>query len=204
MRWDGIRWDDATVVILASGPSLTEAQCAAVKAWRDAGEARRVIAINTTFRRAPWADVLYACDAQWWIAFRKEVDMAFAGERWTQDELAVVYGVRRIASVRGKGLSRTPGVIHQGGNSGYQAINLAWQAGAARILLLGFDMQGTHWHGRYGNGLANTAAHLFEQWLVEFKPLAADLKTEGIDVVNCTPGGRLECFPRAALSEELT
>jgi hypothetical protein len=203
VRWDGIQWPGASVVILASGQSLTVDQCEAVRAWRETGDQRRVIVINTTFRRAPWADVLYACDAPWWMVHRNELDGFFKGERWSLDEKAAVYGARLVRSERRPGLGRTPGVIHQGGNSGYQAVNLAYQAGATRILLLGFDMHGTHWHGRYQTGLPNTSPHLFDIWLAAFKVLAKDLAKEDVVVRNCTVGGRLDCFERSTLEKEL-
>lgn len=216
--WDGIRWPGATVVILASGPSLTADQCAAVKAWREvlSQGMRRVIVINTTFRMAPWADVLYACDAPWWKAadqesarlgfknYWEEATARFNGELWTQDEVAKRdFGVNRIESQRNAGLGKRPGVIHQGGNGGFQAINLAYQAGAKRLILLGFDMHGTHWHGKYTNGLPNTPAHLFGTWIKNFEALARDLKAEGLEVLNSTPGSALQCFDTADLEATL-
>ncbi|HCZ48509.1 MAG TPA: hypothetical protein DCZ11_05850, partial [Gammaproteobacteria bacterium] len=53
------------------------------------------------------------------------------------------------------GLSASPLRIHQGGNSGYQALNLAVLLGAERVILLGYDMHGGHWHGRHGGRLNN-------------------------------------------------
>ncbi len=200
----GIRWPGATVVILASGPSLSIAQCDAVRAWRQQAANRRVIAINTTFRRAPWADVLYACDAPWWRLHHAEVTATVRSELWTQDKEATrAFAVRHIESAALPGLGRRPGLIHQGGNSGYQAINLASQAGVAKIILLGYDMHGTHWHGRYENGLPNTAPHLFETWIANAKLLAADLAKDGIEVVNCTEGSALPWFTKASLADTL-
>jgi len=206
VEWDGIQWPGATVVILASGESLTPLQCQQVLRWRKSAgaAARRCIVVNTTFRRAPWADVLYACDAPWWRKYHAEVDETFWGERWTQDKEATrEFGVRWIESRRAPGLGKTPGLIHQGGNGGYQAINLAYQAGASKIVLLGFDMHGTHWHGRYDNGLPNTSPHLFKTWIEGFSALAGDLERMGVDVVNCTPGSALQCFVMASLTETI-
>jgi hypothetical protein len=48
-------------------------------------------------------------------------------------------------------LQWTAGVVGGGGNSGFQAVNLAAQFGASRIILIGFDMTdrgGKHWYGR--------------------------------------------------------
>jgi hypothetical protein len=50
-------------------------------------------------------------------------------------------------------LFEEPGVIGSGGNSGFQALNIAAQFGATRILLIGFDMhaaKGAHWYGMNG------------------------------------------------------
>lgn len=206
--WYGLGWPGATVVILASGPSLTPEQCDAVRAWHDCSpdqcSERRAIAVNTTFRRAPWADVLYACDATWWRVYHAEVEQVFHGEHWSQDEEATRdFGVHRIESRALPGLSKTPGVIHQGANSGYQAVGLAVQAGAKKIILLGFDMAGTHWHGRYENGLPNTAPHVFQSWITHFNGLAADLLAADVEVVNCTPGSAIGCFRFAELGQEL-
>ena len=205
-EWGGIHWPGASVVILASGASLTLAQCEQVQVWRESAgaAARRCIVINTTFERAPWADVLYACDAPWWRKYHAQVQQQFGGALWTQDKEATrEFGVRWIESRRAPGLGKTPGLIHQGGNGGYQAINLAYQAGAAKLILLGYDMHGTHWHGRYENGLPNTSPHLFKTWVEGFAALAADLEREGVEVVNCTPGSALTCFTMASLSETI-
>lgn len=198
------RWPGCHVAILASGPSLTVEQCESVRAWRDAKpEQRKAVAINNTFQRAPWADLLYACDATWWRVHIAGVRESFHGELWTQDEAAHrEFGIRRVESQRLPGLGKRPGVIHQGGNSGYQAINLMWQAGASRCILLGFDMRGTHWHGRHV-GLPNTTEWLFKLWAKDFARLASDLEAEGFEVVNCNPGSALECFRKSDLGVEL-
>ena len=202
--WPGLRWPGATVVILASGQSLTTQDCGQVHAWRLDGENKRVIAINTTFRMAPWADVLYACDATWWNLYIDEVRSTFHGQFWTQDARAHRdLGVRMIASQMLPGLGKRPGVIHQGGNGGYQAINLAYHSGAAKIILLGFDMHGTHWHGKYDNGLPNASRQLFGTWIANFDQLAVDLAKEGVLVKNCTRDTRLTCFEKADLSAQL-
>lgn len=206
---DGPDWADAAVVIMASGPSLSVEQVAAVYAWRTAegmSDRRRVIVINTTFRLAPWADMLFACDMGWWTLHIAEAREDFRGELWTQDLRAQLeYKVRRVQSVRSEGLGRKPGVIHQGHNSGFMAINLAWQCGASRIVLLGFDMRDvdrrSHWHGDHPKPL--NLCRNFPLWIAALNALAADLRVEGTDVVNCTPGSALTCFPMRDLREEL-
>ena len=204
LKWTGLQWPGAQVAILASGASLTAEQVQAVRDWRQADDARRVIAINTTFQLAPWADALYACDAAWWHVHYSQARSLFAGKLWTQDREALRHeGVQFIESVRAPGLSNRVGVIHQGQNSGYQAIGLAHHAGAVKLILLGFDMQGQHWHGQHPKPLTNTPAYLFPLWVSNFNALAVDLEMAGVEVVNCTPGTALTCFRRADLRAEL-
>jgi hypothetical protein len=197
------KWKGATVVILASGESLTEGQCELVRQWRawSIGGDRRVIAINTTFRRAPWCDVIYACDEHWWDLYHAETRQIPA-ERWTQNPPAATrYGITLITSRKGLGLCREPGAINQGKNGGYQAIGLAYHFAVARVVLLGYDMHGGHWHGEHPDPLDKRMN--FGQWLPLFDRLAADLQREGVDVVNCTPGTALTCFRQAGLEEVL-
>jgi hypothetical protein len=193
---------------------MTAEQCEEVRHWRETAfrdwqpgaskPMRRVIVINTTFRLAPWADVLYACDAPWWKVYRSEVLQVFQGQLWTQDERAHrEYGIRLIESTAAPGLSRRQGLIHQGKEGGYQSINLAFVAGARRIVLLGFDMRGGHWHGNHPEGLSNAMPYMFELWLQHYTRLAADLRDEGVEVINCTPDSALKDFPARDLAEEL-
>lgn len=204
--WRGLRWRGMAVAILASGPSLTRRQVERVRDWRKAAADRRVIAINTTFRLAPWADVLYACDVRWWMHYMDEVKAEFRGALWSQDADAQRrFGVNLIHSQNARGLGKRPGVIHQGMNSGFQAINLAWQGGAARVVLLGYDAKAKdgrkHWHGDHPghmNGPLPCAG-----WIKAFEAMADDLRAEGFDIVNATPGSALACFPRASLEVAL-
>lgn len=202
--WDGLHWDGCEVAIMASGESLSVEQCEAVRAWRAASpKSRKAIVINTTFRRALWADVLYACDKPWWEGrdrvdkptYLQEARATFAGEFWTQDaDAARSYGIRRVNSEAGNGLSRKIGVVKQGANGGYQAIGLAYWAGASTVYLLGYDMHGRHWHGDHPHPL--NKPNRFDIFLKNFGTLAADVAREkNFRVINCTPGSALKSFP---------
>ncbi len=202
--WAELDWNGGDVVILGSGESFSEEQAEAAKVWRNGKQDRYAIAINTTFMRAPWVDVIYACDGPWWDAKDKTtgrpyVEMAreTGAALWTQDApTATKYGIKHIRSQSANGLGKTPGLIHQGANGGYQAINLAWQAGAARVYLLGFDMRGGHWHGDHPAGLNKRTD--FAMCLRNFSTLAADVaKESGFEVINCSPNSALKRFPMA-------
>jgi hypothetical protein len=165
----------------------------------------RTIAVNDAYRLAPWADVLYACDGEWWD--HHGGCMGFAGEKWSSHapggndkrRHAERYGLHLVAGVDAPGFSHDPSRIHYGLNSGYQALNLALLFGAKRIALVGFDMRAVdgraHFFGAHGGGLRAPAFGLF----VERFKAAARTVPAGVDVINCTPGSALTCFPTGEL-----
>jgi hypothetical protein len=185
-------WVGEHVAILASGPSMS--QSIADEVMRSAV---RTIAINTTYELAPWADMLYAADGQWWERHAKKAK-SFPGMKVTiapnfqPDLLCLQNGGQH-------GFEDDPGKIKVGGNSGYQAICIAVLAGAKKISLYGFDMRSVknvhHWHGVHPSPLRNHGESMYEKWLKAFSTLAPELKKRGVEVVNCTPGSALKCFP---------
>lgn len=163
-----------------------------------------MIVINTSFRRAPWADMLYACDYPWWEQYIEEVRSHFSGELCSQDERALALGVTHTPGEHKPGLGLNK--IHFGGNSGYQAVNLAFLRGAHKIILLGYDMQRTngmtHWHGDHPGNLSKHSP--VESWVQRFKAMALDLKQRGIVVLNASRETALPWFPRESLERALS
>lgn len=174
-----------TWAVLATGPSLTQSDVDAVRGLK-------VIAVSDAYKLAPWADVLYSSDARWFWAHPEA--KSFAGLRCCLEE---VKGVTRID---GQGL-----VGENPSNSGFHAVNLAVRYGAKRIVLLGFDMKAqkerTHFFGKHPAQLERP--HPYKQWIKNFTALAADLSARGIEVINCTPGSALKCFPKMELADVL-
>jgi hypothetical protein len=190
-------WRGQDCAIIASGPSLTKADVLAVR-----GRAR-VIAVKRNADLAPWADCVYGCDTAWW--------RNSAGLPWYQG-LKVCGTARgisdrfpdiRLVTVIGhvdELLFDEPGTIGSGGNSGFQALNLAAQWGAARILLLGFDAAGAgtqvHWYGRNnGMGQSNPDELNFRRWRQAFARAAEELGRRGVEVVNASTRSSLSFFP---------
>lgn len=199
-------WRASEIACIASGPSLTIEDCAAVKVWRDAAPGRAVIVVNSSWRAAPWADLLYACDFAWWDVHGAEVRKEFEGAGITAcKKAAALHGLHRVDGEHGPGLCTKPGTVYFGGNSGYQAIGLAFHLGARRIVLLGYDMQRTggrsHWHGDHPEPLGN--GNSFPLWLQRYGALAGALKTRRIDCVNASRETALRCFERATITEAL-
>jgi hypothetical protein len=187
-------WPGETIVCVASGPSLIAADIARVR-----GKAR-VVVINTSYKMAPWADVLYACDAKWWKWHKGAPD--FGGLKFGMEKLCARWpDVMVLKNTGTEGLEVQPHGLRTGGNSGYQAINLAVHLGAARIVLLGYDLQRTggreHWHPDHPTKTRSP----YTQFVKRFSSLVAPLAELGIEVVNCTRQTALACFPRRALEE---
>lgn len=141
---------------------------------------------------ALWADVLIAMDDPWWAMYYEEVRASFKGARYCVNEPK---GGRQIAAVAKP--------FNSYSNSGASAISFAIKAGAARIILLGYDCQHTggqaHWHGNHPSKLGN-AAHI-HKWLAKFDKVAKD--AAGVEIINCTRETALKSFPRRQLEEVL-
>lgn len=89
------------------------------------------------------------------------------------------------------------------GNSGAACIAMAAQAGAKRIIMLGYDCQKTggkaHWHGDHPRQLGN--ANSINRWIPKFQELAKDHRH--VEIINCSRATALECFPRMELEDAL-
>jgi hypothetical protein len=182
-------------VIIATGESLTEADVDA--AWRSG---RKIFAVNDAYRLCPCADVLYACDEQWWDLHEKPSRVI--AERWTTcDVAAQKYGLRHIpgqhhTNDRRRFDASGHGIVY-GGNGGFQALNLAYALGVRDAILLGFDCEGTHFFGDHPPAICNPSP--FADWLDHWKAAAPEIAAAGMVVRNATRGGKLECFPRVSL-----
>lgn len=203
MYWSVPRmWEGKTVAILGSGPSMSKAVAEAVRA---AG--LPTIVTNTTFRLAPWADMLYAADARWWEVYWKEVQ-SLPGLKVTCEADAPFHHVPELRLMKNtgrEGFDPDPSCVRTGGNSGYQALHVAVHAGARRILLCGFDLRGdTHWHGRHPEPLRNAGEGLFPRWLEWYVTLYEALRPMDVEVLNCTPRSALQLWPNVELEDAIS
>lgn len=178
-------FDGQTAAVLATGPSMSQSVADSV---RDLP----AVAVNDAFRLAPWASILYAADRRWWEANPDALE--FAGVKLCAQPGSPVEYMRNSGTL---GFDPNPQFVRTGGNSGYQAVHVAIQAGAARILLLGFDMRGDHFFGQHKAPLRNTSPDSFVRWADRF----AGLKHCGAEIINCTPGSAINAFPFASLDE---
>lgn len=179
------RWSGATVVCLASGPSIDEADLGKVWAWRHTvDQTGRVVAVCSTIEGAPWADAHYAGDLAWF----REYGRPRVLESWTRSEQA---------HLDFPGVLLAPSL--EGPSSGHQALDLIRHFGAAKIVLVGFDcaaLRGRQqWHAPHRNP---PTSQPYAVWAKAFIEMAPGLPT----VVNCSRRTALTCFPRVALEDE--
>lgn len=188
-------WKGQTVAILASGPSLTPEQVRRVVA---AG--LPVIAVNDCYKLAPEAAMVYAADTVWWRVNHGALN--HSGIKATCNSSVEFKSVQCLRQTGVDGFDPDPRNIRTGGNGGYQAIHIAIQAGAKRVLLLGFDMtnkRGEHWFGKHKRPLRNTDENTYAIWRDRFRGLIG----KGADIINCTPDSALACFPKMELEAAL-
>lgn len=160
-------------------------------------------------RLCPWADVVYGCDGPWWKSRNGLPE--FPGVKLAHDTAvcAKYPDVHKIEIVReqDKFLFDEPGVVGNGGNSGFQALNIALQFGARRVLLVGFDMHvgsGVHWYGRNTwQGANNPQMSNLMHWRDVFEQQAPRLADRGIEVINASPDSALTCFRRVSFEQAL-
>lgn len=196
-------WPDSTVVCLGTGPSLTDDD---VNACR--GRAR-VIAVNDAYRLAPWADVLYACDAKWW-RYHKSVP-SFTGLKFALEDCewqagASSPGVQVLENTGEFGIELAPTGLRTGRNSGAQAINVAVHLGAARVILLGYDMgyvkgQPSHFFGEHPKSIAGGPS--YASFIPGFARMVKPLAQLGVEVINCSRRTALTTFPCRPLESVL-
>ena len=162
-----------------------------VRDWRN-GEDRRAIAINTTFRLAPWADVIYGCDHRWWEHYHEQVKKQCSAELWCYAPSAGDDFGLNVVDLK-----------HTGGNSGYQAARWAiTHFKAKRLILLGYDMGATgdsHWHGSHPNGWPGPRS--FKSWCGWLHKLGQEF--DKVEIINASRETALECFPRLDLKSAL-
>ena len=142
--------------------------------------------------------------------------MGFTGKKWSCDPAK---GTQRTNSnwnntdpdewgvtilkclVAQKGLAADPDYVHSGGNSGYQAINLALHLGATRIVLLGYDMHchsgKSHWFGDHPEGFVSNIK--FERFIAAYRSIKPE--QYGIEILNCSRETALDAFPRHNLED---
>lgn len=153
-------WAGETVAILGAGPDMTAELAATARG-------HKTIAVNRAVKFAPWADMFVALDPHhpFWEAAADFSGLRVCG---VECEIDALYAGMFYETVRlGEGHTL------QIRNNALAAIRIAALAGAAKILLLGFDPE------RYEEVHAHTGFHGLKQGLEQ---ISAELRARGIGV----------------------
>jgi len=153
----------------------------------------------------PDAHYHYACDSAWWDIHYDNVKKKFNGVSFTINDSENAarnpnkkYDLVRIKSKQEIDLGED--IIHYGipggSNSGFQAINLAYMLGARTIILLGFDMCGTHYFGNHPKRLVQQSP--YKMFIQSFETITKD-----IEIINCSRKTALNCFPKMRIGSVL-
>jgi len=197
-------WRDKILVLVASGPSAKDESVAQAVASRGGC---RVAAIRGSVDLCPEADLVYAADEDWWEHVRGLP--WFRGLRVTNARNAVnrwkLSGRVDVMNTRDELLFDEPGVVGGGGCSGFHLLNLAAQAGARGIVLVGYDMaERTHWYGKNTwAGSSNPTAKSFARWRDALDGAAHKLRKLSVEVVNASERSTLREYPKMSLERAL-
>lgn len=188
------------VAIVCGGPSLSLIQV------RELGIARaknkiRVIAVNDAIYPCFFADVLHACDANWW-KMHEGIDTFYRGPKTSLEKS--FKDVRVLTKTGDVGFDPEPGKIRSGGSSGYQAIHIAakiWQPRA--IILVALDYSGEsardHWWGRY-TGPMDKHSNMPNRRR-DIRILTDELISKGIRFFNASRQSTIDWLPQVSLEQ---
>lgn len=195
-------WKNEIAFIVAGGPSVLNENLETLRG-------RRVIVVNSSYERVPFADYLFFADTRWFEAHKKRPAFRdFAGKLVTPN-LKVVdpYGrdilrlVRRVPNTNpqhgplGPGLAVQPNAVVSNRTSLQGAMNLAFHLGSPIQVLIGADM------GRAADG--RTHHHLPHKWrnkpgnqtwdiqMTQLALIVKPLRERGIKVINTSPVSRI-------------
>lgn len=191
-----LEWEGEAAFIIGGGPSIRDLDFERLR-----GKAR-TIAVNTAYKRAPWADVLFWSDKRW-LDWNHADLHEFRGQYMVSRKTPHLPTPRPV-----KVLDYYPNRFAYestavgGWCSGSSAINLAYHFGARVIILLGFDMKTNgNWHD-----LHKLPAEP-DQHRIKFIPaierMAPHLRNANVIVLNTCAESGLRCFPFADLEELL-
>jgi hypothetical protein len=190
-----------TVFVVGGGPSVAGQNIELLRG-------RKVIAINSSFAVAPFADALFFGDGRWWNLNRRAVLDGFKGQIVTvaEESMGDEEAAPRLRLLK-KTLewSDNPEAAFVRRTSVTGAINWAFHHWPARrFVLLGVDggpVKGaTHHHKPHPWQIPST-------WVGDqrrdFEALDVALKARGAEVINASPGSSVPFWPVMSLEDYL-
>ena len=198
-------------IVCGTGPSITPEIIEAVNA-----SGLRIFGANRAWEIFN-CDVVHGCNYQFWDHYWPQIkEQPF--DKWTtRPQLEGKYpGLEYIEERWEDGLSREPSWISAHHGTGPQLVNIAYLYGCTKLILIGWDMR---YLGKTGPSTYTRRRYLDEDPLTinhwpqtgpngEQTGLIKEMETivpadYGIEIINCTPGSAMHCFPFGDLNEEI-
>ena len=194
------KFEGEDVFVIASGFSLRDQDPESLRG-------KKLIVINHSYRWAPFAEVWFWMDREFFEVARDNIRKwkGLAVTTCTSCKVDMPRKIKLIDTPQVHGLCKDPTGVASGKTSGHSAINLAYHMGAKRIILLGYDMR-IQYGGRthFADDLVSEFPWMYKNIMIPaFPKIAADLEKAGVPVLNATPNSALEVFPKVDLENVL-
>lgn len=195
-------WQGETAFLVCGGPSVLDQNIEALRG-------RRVMVVNSSCYRIPWADILFFGDERWGREYSEAVN-AFMGcvvsVRETplkHPKISYLYrppGPSKLPD----GLCSDPGQVWFWHTSVRGAINLLCHLGVKTIVTLGLD-GGPDSKGRLYHHANHTWAtpDNWRKQREELGNLVSPLIERGVTLINASPGSSIPFWPIMSLADFL-
>lgn len=191
-----------TVFIVGGGASLKNFDYSRL-------EGHNVIGINQACKYIPSLTAIYWADEDWAarndytleshrcklrFCARKNLPVGFDAN----NQIRTVGGATPLYLSGDTGFDSNINNV-RGNNSGCHTINLAINAGANTIVLLGFDMSVGHWHNDYELSY-NT--EVYESFRRSIDSMVENIPDK-VNIVNCSPISTITSIPKGSVDDYL-
>lgn len=219
-------WEGGECWILGGGPSVTkqfdipevvatsvltgEQHPSVYSPYMSAIHSKHVIGINAAYLIGTWMDFIFFGDKRFFMdrneAFAKyPKPIITCHDFFNEGPFKWVKYLRKDGR-KPDGITDDPTKVSWNQNSGAAAISVAANAGAKRIILVGFDMKVVggehHWHSDYKQVSRRKAYKLpFYRHLRSFGAIARDAKLRGIEIINASPESEITEFPKVEVRD---
>lgn len=191
------------VFVIGGGPSVKNIDLSLLKN-------EKIVCLNNAYQLFEHATMLFWCDESWVCNHLDTINSHPCTIRFTARHNGGNYLEKDIRTTANASvLKRTgdfgfdPNLDHvKGNNSGALILNFLSNLKVNRIILLGYDMdmtQGTHWHD--GHGLAMVPSIYDELFIPSIESMVSSIKQLGVEVINCNPKSKLNCFTKKDFRE---
>lgn len=176
-------WDDKPVAVIGGGSSLIDFDFEKLRG-------AHVLAVKNSIFDIPWADAGFGLDFNGCRDKLADVQSRiYWAVRDDQPDPPSSKNITLLKRLDGQQVSDDPGVIYDGGTSGFGALQICIHKRAKQIVLFGFDYDGSAASGKWA------------AWAEHFSVYVPYFTKHGINVVNACPASAIRFFQKVALRD---